>query len=95
MLSHAGLPQSLWAETVTTTCYLVKRSTSTAIDCKTLEEVWFGKPLHYDHLRVFGCSAYAHIRQNKLEPRASVSSLVMVMELRGYHLWCKDQKPLR
>lgn len=26
MLSHAGLPQSLWAEIVTTTCYLVNRS---------------------------------------------------------------------
>ena len=49
MLSHAGLPQSLWAEAVTTACYLVNRSPSTAIDCKTPEEVWSGKPPQYDH----------------------------------------------
>jgi hypothetical protein len=70
MLSHAGLPHSLWAKTVTTSCYLVNRSPSTAIDCKIPEDVWSGKPPHYDHLRVFGCPAYAHIRQNKLETRA-------------------------
>jgi transposase InsO family protein len=70
MLSHVGLPQSLWVETVTTTCYLVNRSPSIAIDCKIPEEVWSGKPPHYDHLRVFGCPSYAHIRQNKLETRA-------------------------
>lgn len=28
-----------------------------------------GVPPKYDHLRVFGCVAYAHIKQRKLDPR--------------------------
>ena len=94
MLSHAGLPQSLWAEAVTTACYLVNRSPSTAIDCKTPEEVWSGKTPQYDHLKVFGCPAYAHIRHNKLEPRAlKCVFLGYGDEVKGYRLWCKDAKP--
>jgi transposase InsO family protein len=33
MLSNANLQQEIWAEVVTTTCYLVNRSPSTAIEC--------------------------------------------------------------
>ena len=94
MLSHAGLPQSLWAEAVTTACYLVNRSPSTAIECKTPEEVWSGKPPQYDHLRLFGCPAYVHVRQNKLEPRALKCVFLGYGDgVKGYRLWCKDFKP--
>ena len=51
-------------------CYLINMCPSIAINMKTLEEVWSGHPPSYDRLRVFGCVTYAHIRQDKLEPRA-------------------------
>jgi len=36
----------------------------------TLEEVWSSKPADYSSFQVFGFSAYAHVNEGKLEPRA-------------------------
>jgi transposase InsO family protein len=72
MLSNANLQQELWAEEVTTTCYLVNRSQSTTIECKILEEVWECHPCNYSNLNFFGCEAYALIlkhRCSKLDPK--------------------------
>lgn len=37
---------------------------------KTPMEMWKGHPVEYKHLRKFGCLAYAHVKQYKLEPMA-------------------------
>lgn len=66
----AGLPKEFWAEALSTAVFLVNRSPSTSIECKTQEEVWSGKPADYSTLRIFGCPAYAHVRTDKLAPRA-------------------------
>ncbi|WKA06413.1 hypothetical protein VitviT2T_024312 [Vitis vinifera] len=60
MLYGSCLSKHFWGETVMTTCYLINRTPSSAIDFKTLEELWSGKPSNYDHLRIFGCTAYVH-----------------------------------
>jgi len=70
MLSNAGLHRHFWAEAASTACYLINRSPSIVIDKKTPIEVWSGSPADYSQLRVFGCTAYAHIDNGKLEPRA-------------------------
>ena len=70
MLSNAGLDKEFWAEAVSSACYLVNRSPTTSIECKTPEEVWSGKLDDYSRLKVFGCPAYAHVNEGKLEPRA-------------------------
>lgn len=33
-------------------------------------QMWTEHPEDYSGLKVFGCAAYAHIKQGKLEPRA-------------------------
>ena len=38
------LSEQLWAEAINTSFYLANRSLSTAIDYKTPQELWFGKP---------------------------------------------------
>ena len=43
MLSGVGLGQEFWAEAVETTCSLVNRSSSLALEDKTPQEVWTGK----------------------------------------------------
>ena len=67
MLSNAGLSKEFWAEAVNMDCYLINRSPSIAIDLKTPIEVWSGAPADYSNLRIFGCPAYAHIDDGKLE----------------------------
>ena len=64
MLSNAGLHRRFWASTA---CYLINRSPSIAIEKKTPIEVWSGSPADYSELRVFGCTAYAHVDNGKLE----------------------------
>lgn len=70
MLSNSKLPKVFWGEAVNTTTYLINRSPSLALNLKTPQEIWSGKPPNLNYLRVFGCSAYAHVKQDKLAPRA-------------------------
>ena len=94
MLIHSKLPMSLWAEALSTACHIVNRSPSTGINFKTPYELWYGKPADYSSLKIFGCPAYAHIRQGKLEPRALKCVFLGYPEgVKGYKLWCTDMKP--
>ena len=90
------LSKQFWAKAVNTACYLVNRSPSTAIDLKTPQEVWSGKPFDYIGLHIFGCPAYAHVNDGKLEPRVTKCiSLGYATGVKGYRLWCtkKDRTP--
>ena len=71
MLSNSGLNISIWAKAVITTCYLVNRSLSIAIDFKTPFKVWSNKLVNYSMLKVFKCPTYYHVNEGKLEPRVS------------------------
>jgi len=70
MLSNARMNKCFWAEATNTACYLINRSPSIPLNKKTPIEVWSGKPADYSQLKVFGCTAYAHVDNGKLEPRA-------------------------
>ena len=66
---------------------MVNKSPSTAIGFKTPDEMWNGVPPRYKHLRVFGCVAYAHIKQGKLEPCAKKCMFIGYPEgVKGYKL---------
>ena len=91
MLISVGLPKVFWAEAVNTAAYLINRCPFTALNFKTPEEVWSRHPTDYTKIRVFGCSAYAHIRQNKLEPRALKCIFLGYPEgVKAYRLWCLE-----
>ena len=73
MLSGVGLGQEFWVEAVGTTCYLVNRSPSSALDEKIRHEVWIEKNPSLQHLRVFGCDAYVHVpkeNRSKLDKKS-------------------------
>ena len=91
MLVSSGLPNLFWGEAVMTAAYLVNRSPSTAIELKTPEYMWTGKNPDYSNLRVFGCAAYAHQVEGKLEPR-SVKCIFLgyPQGTKGYRLWVRD-----
>ncbi len=59
MLLDAKLSQKFWAEAVSTVVYLKNREGMTPY------EAWHGEKPKVDHLRVFGCDAYAHIPKDE------------------------------
>jgi hypothetical protein len=72
---------------------LVNRSPSTAIDCKTPYEVCSSTLADYSILKTFGCSAYCHVNDCKLEPRSKKCALLGYADkVKGYRLWCSDPK---
>ena len=96
MLSNAGLGKEFWAEAINMACYLVNRSPSTAIECKTPYEVWSGTRANYANLRVFGCPAYAHVNEGKLEPRAKKCIFLGYADgVKGYRMYCADSPSSR
>ena len=89
ILNTTGLSRKFWAEVVKIACYLINLCPSTALNFKTLHEVWTGSAANYKGLKVFGCSAYAHIRLDKLQPRANKCIFLGYPEgIKGYRLWC-------
>ncbi|KAH9698402.1 Integrase catalytic domain-containing protein [Citrus sinensis] len=79
MLSNAGLGKEFWAEVVVYTCHRINRLSSAAIEGKTPIEMWIGNPAtDYNSLYVFGFSAYYHVKESKLDPRAK-KALFMAM----------------
>ena len=88
MLSNSRMNKRFWAEAANTACYLINRSPSIPLNKKTPIEVWSGTPADYSHLRVFGCTAYAHVDNGKLEPRAiKCLFLGYGSGVKGYKLW--------
>lgn len=60
-----------------------------AIGFKTPKEVWSGTPANYENLRIFGCPAYTHVNNGKLEPRAIKCIFLGYPDgVKGYKLWC-------
>lgn len=88
LLLTANLPKSLWGEALNTTAYIVNRSPSTALKLVCLEVKWTKRKLNYNHLKVFGCEAFAHQSEGKLDPRSKKCIFLGYQEgTKGYRLW--------
>ncbi|KAG8478549.1 hypothetical protein CXB51_028301 [Gossypium anomalum] len=87
------MEKSFWAEAASTACFLINRSPSIAIEKKTPQEVWSGNPANYSDLKIFGCPAYAHVNNGKLEPR-SIKCVFLGYKagVKGYKLWCPENR---
>ncbi|KAH9660217.1 hypothetical protein KPL70_024138 [Citrus sinensis] len=94
MLSNAGLDKKFWAETVSYASHLVNRLPSAAIGGKTPMEMWSGKHAQdYNSLRVFGCPAYYHVKDGKLDTRARKFIFVGFKGgVKGFKLWDLEDK---
>ena len=96
MLSNASLGKQFWAEAVMYASHLINRLPSAALYGKTPLEVWSGKPINdYDTLHVFGSTAYYHVKESKLDPRAKRALFMGVTSgVKGYRLWCLSLKKI-
>src|SRR5207249_1376265 len=73
MILESGMPETFWADTVATACYVINRCPTVANGGETPMKRW--RPVKNDaisHLRVFGCRAWGMNKhpKNKLAPRA-------------------------
>ena len=88
LLYHGHLPLSLWGEAVSTIVYLRNRSPHATLNMTPFEKLFQVKP-RVDHLRVFGCTAFVKIpdeKRKKLDPKAQKGIFV------GYPEGCKGYK---
>lgn len=91
MLCGAGMARKFWGEAMSTAAYLINKCQSSAKNFKSPDELWSGKKPEYSHLKVFGCQAFAHVRQDKLQPRAvKCVMLGYPTGVKGYKLWCYE-----
>ena len=73
MLADSELPKSFWAEALATAAYLRNQSLTKSVEGKTPYEAMYGEKPKVGHLRVFGCTVYAHIpkdERRKLDAKA-------------------------
>ena len=61
MLFDARVPHSFWAEALSTAVYLRNRSPTKVLDDMTPFEARMKEKPRVEHLRIFGCDAYAHV----------------------------------
>ena len=94
MLSDAKLPHKFWAEALVTAVYLRNRSPMKPVTGMTPFEAWTGKKPNVKHLRIFGCTAYAHIPKDERQKLDSKSRKCILLgygtETKGYQLY--DEK---
>eukprot|EP01018_Ginkgo_biloba_P027384 Gb_35302 [translate_table: standard] len=65
MIKAKGLSNEYWAEAVGTAIYLLNRSPTKSVRDKSPQEAWSNEKPNVEHLRVFGCVAYAHVPKQK------------------------------
>jgi len=84
MLFSAELPQSFWAEAVTTASYIKNRLPHSAHDDNTPYELFFSRKPRLNHLRRFGCVVYATIIKEQRPPNSKFSTRAVKGIFVGY-----------
>lgn len=98
LLFTSSLPKSFWGEALSTAAYLINHSPSFALDLKSPLEVWHNRKPDLNHLRIFGCAAYAHTREGKLDPK-SIKCIFLGYQqphgTKGYRLWEREARGVK
>jgi hypothetical protein len=91
MLADSKLPHRFWAEALSTSVYLRNRSPTKALEGVTPHEAWSGSKPDVRSLRIFGCSAYAHVpkaERHKLDTKTRKCILLGYgTNQKGYRLY--------
>ena len=96
MLSQAKLGKEFGAEAVSYACQIINRLPTAANEGKTPLQVWSRSPAtNYDSFHIFGCDAYYHVQESKLDPRAKKAIFMGFSSgVKGYRLWCPETKKI-
>lgn len=96
MLADSNLDKKFWADALNTEVYLKNRTPTSALDKITPYEALTGQQPSVEHLRIFGCSAYAHIpkdERRKLDAKSrKCTFLGYSSSSKGYRLYDLEKK---
>ena len=85
------MSEGFWPEAVGHACYLVNRSTFTAVNIQILKEIWRGESVDYSTLRIFGCLAYSLVdsqKKNKLESKFKICIFIeFTKRVNDFKIW--------
>lgn len=77
-------------EAVKTTSYLINKCPTKSLNYDSLDQVWNGQPADYSKLKIFGCAAYVHQNEGKLEPMSIKGIFFRYGEgVKGYRVLAK------
>ncbi|KAJ9536421.1 hypothetical protein OSB04_un000398, partial [Centaurea solstitialis] len=79
MMAHSGVPQSFWAEAVSTACYTQNQTLIVKRTGKTAYEMVEQRKPNIDYFRVFGCKCYVLNDRDdlgKFEPKSDESIFI-------------------
>ena len=65
MLNESKLSGSFWWDAVGAFVHVHNRSPTLALSGSTPFALWYGSKPDVSHLRIFGCTAYVHIKKDK------------------------------
>ena len=65
MLNESKLPGSFWWDALSTYVHVRNRSPSAAVPKSTPFEMWHNSKPDVSHFRVFGCTAFVHVKKDK------------------------------
>ena len=98
MMQGKHLPKGYWAEAVHTAVYILNRSPTKTVRDLTPYEAWHKRKPRVEHLKVFGCVAYAHIpkeNREKLDEKGEKCIFIGYShETKGYRLYEPESKQL-
>lgn len=97
LLIESGAEHRFWAEATATAAYLHNKRPSCAINGNIPEEIWTSSESKTEHLKVFGCRAWSHVRsisrKSKLDPKAVECIFVGYPNgVKGYKLYDLKKK---
>ncbi len=98
MHAHGNIPQGLWAEMINTATYVLNRTGPSSVSGKSPQELWSGKRPNIKHLRIIGCTCYAHIpkpNRKKMDRKAVKGILLGYDNNDGYRIWTNGNKLIR
>jgi hypothetical protein len=98
MIFYQDLPNSLWAEAISTAVYIQNKCPHAILKDKTLEEVFSGIKPEVRNLRIFGCLVYIHVpkkKRTKMEPSSKKGVFVGYYEnSKAYRIYVPSQRQI-
>lgn len=98
MLIDSGLSRGFWAEALCTAARIINSVPCKGTKDKSPDELWAGKIPDFNVLKVFGCTAFAHVpkqKRGKLDDKSKECTFVGYSEeSKAYRLYCRASKKI-